>query len=358
MVVLIGGRSKLKWKLLLRDAITDPAELIGLLELTSEDLSKIDELFGLNLLTAQTVDLNQMASFPMRVPRNFVARMQKKKPFDPLLLQVLPLGLENFNFVDFIADPLEESVANPVPGLLHKYHGRVLLITNGHCAIQCRYCFRRHFEYQEQNPGQRGWQMAFDYIAADPSIHEVILSGGDPLTLTDQSLSGLLTHIQKTPHLKTLRFHSRVPVVLPERIDADFLALFDGVSQNKIMVIHCNHPQELDSNVFDALSKLKQAGFTLLNQSVLLKSINDTATVQIALQHKLFEYGVLPYYLHLLDKTKGVAHFEVGLTQAEQLIDEMRRNLPGYLVPRLARETPGEGSKTVFEGQRSAKKQF
>ncbi len=323
----------MNWKTLLRDAVTDPAELLQLLNLPADHLTEMRQATNL---------------FTLRVPHGFVARMQKGNAQDPLLLQVLPLGLETLEVPGFVTDPLGEQVANPVPGLLHKYHGRVLLITNGHCAVQCRYCFRRNFAYEDQNPGQKGWRQAFDYIAADPSIHEVILSGGDPLTLTDHSLKGLLAYVQQTPHLKTIRFHSRVPIVLPERIDADFLALFEKVPQQKIMVLHCNHTQELDTSVLKACTALKQAGFTLLNQSVLLKGINDTLQTQLDLQHKLFEYGVLPYYLHLLDHSKGTAHFEVDLVTAEALIQQMRQHLPGYLVPRLARETAGEGAKTVL----------
>ena len=323
----------MNWKQLLREAVTDPAELLEILDLPADSLAEMQQA---------------TQSFSLRVPRGLVSRMQKGNPRDPILLQVLPLGLENLEVSGFVEDPLGEQDANPVPGLLHKYHGRVLLITNGHCAVQCRYCFRRNFEYQEQNPGQKGWQRAFAYIASDPSIHEVILSGGDPLTLTDYSLKGLLQQMQNTPHVRTLRFHSRVPIVLPERIDADFLALFAPLPQQKIMVIHCNHAQELDASVLKVLRDLKDAGFTLLNQSVLLKGINDHLQTQIDLQHKLFQYGVLPYYLHLLDRTKGAAHFEVDRLTAQALVEQMRHHLPGYLVPRLARETAGEPSKTVY----------
>jgi EF-P beta-lysylation protein EpmB len=323
----------MNWKTLLRDAITDPAELLTMLDLPADHLASMQQAQGL---------------FAMRIPRHFVARMQRGNALDPLLLQVLPLGLETLATPGFVADPLEEQIANPVPGLLHKYYGRVLLITNGHCAVQCRYCFRRNFPYEDQNPGQKGWQRAFDYIAADPSIEEVILSGGDPLTLTDQSLKSLLQYIQKTPHLQTIRFHSRVPIVLPERIDPDFLNLFKNLPHNKVMVIHCNHAQELDESVRTALQNLKQAGFTLLNQSVLLRGINDQLSIQVNLQKKLFAYGVLPYYLHLLDHAQGTAHFEVDLATAESLLHQMRLALPGYLVPRLAREIAGEGSKTVY----------
>ncbi|MCX7123453.1 MAG: EF-P beta-lysylation protein EpmB [Gammaproteobacteria bacterium] len=321
------------WKTLLRDAITDPAELLKMLDLPADHLAEMRQAEQL---------------FTMRVPRNFIARIQKGNPRDPLLLQVLPLGLETLDVADFVEDPLGEQAANPIPGLLHKYHGRVLLVTNGHCAVQCRYCFRRHFEYQDQNPGQKGWQRAFDYIAKDSSIHEVILSGGDPLTLTDQSLKGLLAHVNALPQLKTIRFHSRIPIVLPERIDADFIALFKETTLNKVMVIHCNHPQELDRSVLKALQALKEIGFTLLNQSVLLKGINDTLPIQLTLQHTLFDYGVLPYYLHVLDRTKGVAHFEVSESAAKTLHKAMRHHLPGYLVPKLARETAGEPAKTLL----------
>ncbi len=321
------------WKIHLREAITDPAELLQILELPHDALASMQEA---------------LKHFPLRVPRHFVARMQKGNPQDPLLLQVLPSGAENLEVADFVIDPLGEQAANLLPGLLHKYQGRALLITHGQCAVQCRYCFRRNFSYEAQQPGVQTWQKALDYIAGDPSIHEIILSGGDPLTLTDHSLHVLLECIQALPQLQTLRIHTRIPIVLPERIDAGFLNLFQDLPLHKVMVIHANHAQELDQSVHKALQDLKALGFHLLNQAVLLKGINDTLPAQLDLQKKLFAYGVLPYYLHLLDRAKGTAHFEVEHAYAHNLVQQMRQNLPGYLVPRLARETAGEGAKTIL----------
>lgn len=318
------------WKIALKTAITDPAELLRALDLSPTLLPEL---------------LKGQALFPLRVPRNFLARMEKGNPHDPLLLQILPFGLEANAAPGFVEDPLEEQTANPIPGLLHKYHGRVLLIANGLCAVNCRYCFRRNFPYEDHRGTDAGWTRILDYIEKDPSISEVILSGGDPLTLTDSSLKSLFAGLKKIPHLSTVRFHSRIPVVLSERIDADFLALFDHFPFHKVMVLHVNHPNELNKEVHTALSALKNAGFTLLNQSVLLKGINDELDTQVALQKKLFVFGVLPYYLHLLDHAKGTAHFEVDLAHAQQLMAALRLQLPGYLVPKLAREVPGLGAK-------------
>ncbi len=318
------------WKTALKTAITDPAQLLKMLALPSDLLPEL---------------LKGEALFPLRVPLEFVARMEKGNPKDPLLLQILPFGLEAHASPGFVDDPLEEQAANPIPGLLHKYYGRVLLIANGLCAVNCRYCFRRNFPYEDHRSSGAAWTQVLDYIEKDPSISEVILSGGDPLTLTDSSLKSLFLGLQKIPHVSTLRFHSRIPVVLPERIDADFLALFAHFPFHKVMVLHVNHPNELNTAVHTALSALKNAGFTLLNQSVLLKGINDEVDIQIALQKKLFASGVLPYYLHLLDHAKGTAHFEVDLAHAQQLMAALRLKLPGYLVPQLAREVPGLGAK-------------
>lgn len=325
--------SMTSWKQSLKNAISDPKVLLQSLDLPA---SLLDDLnIGHQL-------------FPLRVPQSFVARMEKGNPKDPLLLQVLPLGLEAKIFEGFHKDPLEEQTHNPLPGLLHKYHGRILLIASGACAINCRYCFRRSFPYDENNPGTQGWDAVLQYVRNDPSITEVILSGGDPLSLTDTSLKKLLTGLENIAHVTTVRIHTRMPIVLPERIDEAFCALFAHTRLLKVMVIHANHPNELNAPVATALQKLKHLGFTLLNHAVLLRDINDTAETQIALQRKLFEFGVLPYYLNLLDRAAGTAHFEVSLSEAEILIAKMTAILPGYLVPKLVRETPGEKSKTML----------
>lgn len=321
------------WKESLKNAITDPEILLQTLALPKTLLD--DLAIGSRL-------------FALRVPYSYLSRIEKGNPKDPLLLQILPLGLEADNPPDFVEDPLQEIHQNPLPGLLHKYHGRVLLITSGVCAVNCRYCFRRSFPYQENNPGQRGWQTVLKYIAADQSIKEVILSGGDPLTLTEASLQKLLEGLEAIAHVTTLRIHTRIPVVLPERIDSAFCRLFESARLNKVMVIHVNHPNELDAAVGEALVKLKACGFTLFNQSVLLRGVNDSAETQIVLQQKLFACGVTPYYLHLLDPVKGAAHFAVPLAEAKMILRKMMDVLPGYLVPKLAQEIPGEKSKRVY----------
>lgn len=286
--------------------------------------------------------------FKTRVPRSFASRMQPGNPFDPLLLQVLAAKEELVITDGFSPDPLAEKLSNPLPGLMHKYHGRVLLTVAGACAINCRYCFRRHFPYQNNNPGREGWQMVLDYIAKDPSIHEVILSGGDPLLASDKVLSELLKQLAAIPHLQTVRFHSRIPVVLPERINDNFLGLLLESRLHKVMVLHSNHPQEFDDNVAEACRKLQRAGCHLLNQSVLLAGINDDAQILRELSERLFACGVLPYYLHMLDKVQGAAHYETSLEKALVIFRELQSLLPGYLVPRMVREESGEKNKTVI----------
>lgn len=286
--------------------------------------------------------------FKTRVPRGFAARMQKGNRYDPLLLQVLATAEENEIVPTYVSDPLEETTANPIPGLLHKYQGRVLLTLTGVCAIHCRFCFRRHFPYDTNNPGQSGWQRACDYIAQDPGIHEVILSGGDPLLASDQSFQDLMLRLSAIPHVKTIRIHSRIPIVLPERIQSELLTLLDTQRFHIVCVLHCNHPNELNEDVYHACHLMKQAGWTLLNQSVLLHGINDQAEILIALNQRLFDFGVLPYYLHVLDKVAGTHHFDMPLQEAQALFKAMQTQLPGYLVPRLVREDPNVAYKPIL----------
>ncbi len=326
----VNTTSLKSWQIALKNIITDPAELIKLLELDP----------GL-LPAAQAA----AKLFPLRAPRGFVARMQKGDSQDPLLQQVLPLGAELIEVPGFTVDPLQEKKANPIPGLLHKYHGRVLLTVVGNCAINCRYCFRREFPYSENNPGNKGWEQVLNYIAADQTITEVIFSGGDPLVAPDEHLAQLSRKIAAIPHVKTLRIHSRLPIVLPERINKEFMDWFSGLSLRPVLVVHCNHPQEIDSDVRSALSDLKQAGITLLNQAVLLKKINNNVSTLVELSEALFDVGVLPYYLHMLDKVQGVAHFEVAEDKARELLWGVTQRLPGYLVPKLVREVPGVSAK-------------
>ena len=288
------------------------------------------------------------ALFPIRVPHSFVARMQPGDPNDPLLRQVLPLAAEQTSVPGFVLDPLQEQQHNPLPGVLHKYSGRVLFITTGACAINCRYCFRRHFPYQDNNPGKAGWQNAIDYIARDDSIEEVILSGGDPLVVNDKQLTWLIEALAQIPHLTTVRIHSRLPVVLPARITPELVTSLRKTHLQCVMVIHSNHPNELNHEVAQALELLHQAGITLLNQAVLLRGINDDAMVLKQLSQQLFAYHVLPYYLHLLDPVAGTAHFDVAEVNAITLLQSLRAQLPGYLTPRLVREIPGKPYKTVI----------
>jgi EF-P beta-lysylation protein EpmB len=318
------------WQRELACAISDPAELLALLALDPA------------LLPAAKA---AAALFPLRVPRGYVARMNKGDPEDPLLRQVLPLATEAMATPGFLSDPVGDRESMVAPGVLHKYQGRVLLITTGACGIHCRYCFRREFPYAQANPKAQAWRPALDYLAADSSIHEVILSGGDPLVLTNHRLGVLLEKLAAVPHLWRLRIHSRLPIVLPERVDRGLLQLFVNSRLQAVLVVHANHPREIDTAVGRALQRLAKAGVTLLNQSVLLKGVNDSAKVLIALSDILFKCRVIPYYLHLLDRVSGTAHFEVQEQRALSIMEAMRNSLPGYLVPRLVREQAGQLAK-------------
>lgn len=320
-----------RWQHALAEAIRDPAELLDLLELPRE------------LLARTAAGARQ---FPLRVPRGYAARMTPGDPHDPLLRQVLPLDEDLAAAPGYSSDPLEEGAAMAAPGLLHKYHGRVLLVATGACGVHCRYCFRRHFPYAEANPRAGGWSAALAYIRDDPSIREVILSGGDPLSLADAALARLVERLAAIEHVQCLRIHTRQPIVLPERVDAELLEWLAATPLRTVMVLHCNHPREIDAAVADALQRLQTSGTTLLNQAVLLRGVNDDAGVLAELSERLFAAGVLPYYLHLLDRVRGAAHFEVDEPRARALLAALEARLPGYLVPRLARELPGRPAKT------------
>ncbi len=319
------------WQRELAQAITDPAELLRELRLDPA------------LLPAARA---AAARFPLRIPRGFVARMARGDPHDPLLRQVLPLAAELVATPGFVADPVGDQAALTAPGVLHKYPGRALLIVTGACAVHCRYCFRRDYPYAEAHAGLEGWRPALAYLAADATIQEAILSGGDPLSLSNQRLQPLLAGLNQIPHLRRLRLHSRQPVVLPARIDPGLLALLAGIRLQPVLVIHANHPRELDEAVCAALARLAAAGVTLLNQSVLLRGVNDSVEVLASLSEALFAAGVLPYYLHLLDPVQGAAHFDVNEIEASVIMARLRQRLPGYLVPRLVRERPGQWAKT------------
>ncbi len=328
---LAAPTSQPRWQHALAQAVTDPAELLELLQLDPA------------LLPAARAAAKL---FPLRVPRGFVARMQVGNPADPLLRQVLPLAQELQQTPGFITDPVGDLASRIAPGVLHKYAGRALLIATGACAVHCRYCFRRHFPYGEELASSAHWHNAVAALRTDASIHEVILSGGDPLSLNDRRLRELTQQLASIPHLKRLRIHTRQPIVLPERVDAGLLAWLNSTRLQTVMVLHANHAQELDVAVQQACRSLLDHGVTLLNQSVLLHGINDSVAALTELSESLFAAGVLPYYLHLLDRVQGAAHFEVSETQAQTLLRELVTALPGYLVPRLVREIPGHASKT------------
>ena len=312
----------------------------------AEAFSSVDELCRhLELDPTALPLLPDYKAFPLRVPRGFVACMQKGNPRDPLLRQVLPLQDELRDLPGYTLDPVGDLQAAAQAGVIHKYHGRVLLIVTGGCAVHCRYCFRRNFPYGEQQLSTQKIEQATAYLEQHPEISEVILSGGDPLLLSDSKLKALLQRLSAIPSIERLRIHSRIPVVLPERISAEFLDILDSVRPALVFVLHANHGKELSHRVADACHALKQRGVTLLNQSVLLKHINDDAEILIDLSEKLFALGVLPYYLHQLDRAKGVGHFEVEQSLALNLLSTLQQRLPGYLVPKLVQEQAGAAHK-------------
>ena len=310
-------------------------------------ITTIDALLRQLDLYAADVGMSESAckSFPLRVPLSFVQRMKKGNPKDPLLRQVLPLQQELVNTPGYTHDPLGEEAVSKAPGLLHKYHGRILLTITGACAINCRYCFRRHFPYSRHGIDSRGWEPAINYIKHNADIQEVILSGGDPLVAKDSHLAALVGRLTTIRHIKRLRIHTRLPIVLPERINDELLAWLRNTPLDKVMVIHCNHPQEVNNNVGNALRKLRQLPVTILNQAVLLKGVNDSADTLIDLNNILFKYGVMPYYLSLLDQVAGAAHFNVTQKEAVTILQELMQRLPGYLVPKLVKEQQGATSK-------------
>jgi len=323
------------WQHELSQAITDPLELCRALDL--------DPALALGANAAA-------GHFRLRVPRGFVRRMRRGDPDDPLLRQVLPGAQELLEASGFDADPLQEQRSLRAPGLLHKYHGRALLITTGACAVHCRYCFRREFPYNSGEPGGPPARLrpALDAIAADQSIEEVILSGGDPLSLSTGRLAQLTDALRAIAHVRRVRLHTRTPIVLPERVDAALTGWIATLPWPCVIVLHCNHTNEIDAPVRSACARLRAAGATLLNQSVLLAGVNDSLEALQGLSEALWSAGVLPYYLHLLDRVRGTAHFEVDEPRARALAAQLSARLPGYLVPRLARELPGAAAKTVI----------
>lgn len=320
------------WKSAQATAVSDPAQLLEMLELDA----------GL-LPAARTA----AKAFPLRVPLSFIRRMKTGDAADPLLRQVLPLDAELHETNGFGHDPVGEANAHIAPGLLQKYAGRVLLTTTGACGVHCRYCFRRHFPYAEQNP-RRDWQAVVERIAGDETINEVILSGGDPLTLDTSRLREITDALAHIPHLRRLRVHTRQPVVLPERVDDDLAHWLRGIPLAVTIVLHANHANEIDDATCAALADLRATGAILLNQSVLLRGVNDSADALVDLSEALFAAGVLPYYLHLLDPVAGAAHFDVPEQEARDLVNAVHARLSGYLVPRLVREIPERAGKSLI----------
>jgi len=319
------------WQQELRLAFTKPADLLNYLDL-SNDLS----------------DSQAENIFSLRVPLAYAKNMQKANRQDPLLLQVLPLAKELNNSIDYLDDPVGDLSALKDNGLIHKYKDRVLFITTGACAINCRFCFRRNFPYADSQLNSKNEDLAFQYLTDNSQINEVIFSGGDPLLLSDQRIQHLLQKLAEISHIKRVRFHTRLPIVLPSRITTELVNLLQHPPLDIVIVTHCNHANELSLDVNKACFKLKQSNITLLNQSVLLKNINDNIDALSQLSEQLFSCGILPYYLHSLDKAKGTSHFNVDKKKAIQLHQLLQKRLSGYLVPKLVKEEPGRESKTLL----------
>lgn len=322
------------WLYQLSNVITDPNELLQLLSLSTHP------------------ELQQGHSarrlFAMRVPRAFAARMRPGDPNDPLLRQVITTKEEFIHTTGFTTDPIHEQ-RSVVPGLLHKYHNRALLLVKGGCAVNCRYCFRRHFPYQMNQGNKANWRQALNYICKHTELDEIILSGGDPLMAKDHELSWLLHELANIPHLQRLRIHTRLPVVIPARITPTLCHCLSTSRLQVILVTHINHANEIDHELQAAIQQLRLAGVTLLNQSVLMRHINDDANTLKTLSNALFDAGILPYYLHMLDKVHGASHFMVSENEARAIMGSLLSKMSGYLVPRLTREVGGKPSKTPID---------
>jgi EF-P beta-lysylation protein EpmB len=323
----------LSWQEQLAQAIRQPNDLLDYVGLEPNSIGYSEQA---------------ISQFPVRVPYAFADRIQRKTPDDPLLRQVFPYLDEERHAQGYIIDPLAESNVQPVQSLLQKYDSRVLSITTGACAIHCRYCFRRHFPYQDSSANGIHLRQSLEYIESDKSIKEVILSGGDPLSLSDRRLIELCNALSQIDHIKRIRFHTRIPVVLPARLSEELISSLSKTTKNIIFVLHINHANEIDDAVINNVKLLHQFNIMVLNQSVLLKSINDSSETLIALSEKLVENQVTPYYLHLLDPVAGAAHYDVDEQIAQQLIKKMHASVSGYLVPKLVREEHGKPGKTIL----------
>jgi EF-P beta-lysylation protein EpmB len=332
-VVPAGVLRYRSWQAALKDAVRDPVELCRLLDLPPRYVAGA---------------VRAARDFPVFAPRGYIARMRPGDPNDPLLRQVLPLEDELAAVEGFGPDPVGDRAATLSPGLLHKYRSRVLMVTTGACAVHCRYCFRRHFPYAEGPRSPADWEDALRSIADDSTVHEVILSGGDPLTLVDEHLAALVARLAEIDHVRRLRVHTRLPLMIPERVTDGLVALLRSSRLTPIMVIHANHAQELDGTTAAALAQLSDAGIPLLNQTVLLRGVNDDLESLVDLSERLVDLRVMPYYLHQLDRVAGAAHFEVDRQRGEQLVAQLRSRLSGYAVPRYVLETAGEDHKRIL----------
>jgi EF-P beta-lysylation protein EpmB len=333
------------WQRELAQAIRSSEELLRRLDLDPGDPKTQQILLAAGIRLA---DQDTLRRFPVLVPENFLARMTPSDPYDPLLRQVLPLTEESLTVEGFISDPVGDFDSRRTAGVLQKYAGRVLLIATSACAVHCRYCFRRDYPYSEEPRRLEDWQPALDEIAADTSITEVIFSGGDPLMLNDSRLSILCSAIDQISHVERIRFHTRLPIVLPSRVTDELIYLMRELRTQPIMVVHANHGNELVGDCADVLRKVVRTGIPVLNQAVLLAGINDNVETMEALCRRLINLGVVPYYLHQLDRVSGTAHFEADRELGRQLIQNLATRLPGYAVPRFVQEIPGESSKTAL----------
>ena len=333
IITQINENLHTSWQKELANVVTDPKILLQMLNIAPE---KYQAHFKARTL------------FPVRVPRPFIKKMEKANINDPLLMQVMPLAKEFSEHPDYLLDPLQEhdTVAE---GLLHKYKHRVLMIVKAGCAVNCRYCFRRHFPYQDNSPNKKRWQSALTYIANNRDINEVIFSGGDPLMASDEHLSWLVDELEEIAHVKRLRIHTRLPVVIPQRITNKLVALLTNSRLKPVMVFHINHANEIDEAFVNAIESFINHKIPLFNQSVLLKNINDNVETLSELSEKLFDAGIQPYYLHLFDPVQNVSHFDIPENEAKQLVKRLMAVLPGYLMPKVVREIAGEANKTPID---------
>ncbi len=320
--------ANLLWRQIQRENFTDWKKLLTFLQLDETDAESI-------ILTRSQFSLN--------VPKRLVQKISKGKWEDPILRQFLPTLEELKPSPLFVLDPVADGASRKKPKLLHKYHGRALLICTSACAMHCRYCFRQHFDYETSD---KLFREELNEIANETSLSEVLLSGGDPLSLSDMQLGNLLSALNAIPHIKRIRFHTRFPIGIPERIDPSFLNLLKSCSKQVIFVIHCNHPNEFDEEIFQKLKEIQQLGIPVLSQSVLLRGVNDRVETLKELFLLLTDHGIMPYYLHQLDRVQGATHFEVSEREGKWLMEELGNLLPGYAIPKYVREVPNQPKKT------------